>query len=162
MASFQQFIILGNLTKDPERRVTNNGMSVAEFCVAVNSQRDGEMPFYADTIAFGKVADNVCSYLRKGSSVFLIGKLKTEKWTDKNTGAERQRTRVYADSVHFLSYKKDVIPPTTSIDSGLVPASDMFNIIEKANNPNPFAKQVPTQIMNTPKMDDIEQDEIPF
>lgn len=151
MASFQQVIMMGNLTRDPDRRMTNSGTTVAEFSIAVNSTRENESPYYGDIVAFGKTAENVCRYLHKGSSAMVIGKLKSEDWTDKN-GNKRQKTRIYADTVQFIggaqnSQKNDnSTNHSGSIEDGTFPAGPMFDII---NNPNPFAQEAAKEAMAT-------------
>jgi single-strand DNA-binding protein len=110
MASVNKVIIVGNLTKDPESRSFPDGSPVANISVACNEKykdKQGEMKEvveYINIVFFGKLADIVADYLRKGSSVYVEGKLKTEKYTDKQ-GIEKYSTKVVASSMQMLGGK---------------------------------------------------------
>ena len=110
MASVNKVIIVGNLTKDPESRSFPDGSPVANISVACNEKykdKQGEMKEvveYINVVFFGKLADIVADYLRKGSSVYVEGKLKTEKYTDKQ-GIEKYSTKVVANSMQMLGGK---------------------------------------------------------
>jgi single-strand DNA-binding protein len=96
--------ILGNLTKEPDFRRTASGSPVCELSVAVN-QHD-EVSFI-EIVAWGKTAENCHKYLSKGSSVFIEGELKQERWTDKHTGANRSKLRVSAKNITFVNNRND-------------------------------------------------------
>ncbi|HZQ45104.1 MAG TPA: single-stranded DNA-binding protein [Acidobacteriaceae bacterium] len=97
--------IFGNLTRDPELRSMPSGMNVANFNVATNRKfkdRDGKVQEQTDfhnIVVFGKQADSVAQYLKKGASVFVEGRLQTRSW-DKD-GQKQYRTEVVADRVQF-------------------------------------------------------------
>lgn len=148
MASFQQYICMGNLTRNPETRMTSAGMMVTEFAVAVNiGTKDKPDTFFAEIIAFGKLAEQVSTYLRKGNQAFVVGKLKEDRWTDQQ-GQKKSRIRIYADTVRFPSYSKD--------EQQTTPTQEAFN-------PNPFAQQVATPPMPPPpQFAEPMQEEIPF
>lgn len=98
-------ILFGNLTRDPELRAMPSGMNVANFSIATNRvfrDRDGkkqEQTDYHNIVVFGRQADTVSQYLKKGSSVFIEGRMQTRSW-DKN-GEKHYRTEVIADRVQF-------------------------------------------------------------
>lgn len=152
MASYQQYICMGNLTRNPETRMTSQGMMVTEFSVAVNiGTKDKPDTFFAEIIAFGKLAEQVSTYLRKGNQAFVVGKLKEDRWTDAQ-GQKKSRIRVYADTVRFPSYSKEEQHTTQS---------------QEAFNPNPFAQQVAAQpttppMPPPPQFAEPMQEEIPF
>lgn len=97
--------LFGNLTRDPEMRALPSGMNVVNFSLATNrtfKDRDGKKQEQADfhnVVVFGRQADLVSQYLKKGSSVFVEGRMQTRSW-DKN-GEKHYRTEVVADSVQF-------------------------------------------------------------
>lgn len=103
-------ILLGNLGKDPDNRTTAGGMQVASFSVATTSSRkindkwETETEWHNVTV-FGKMAENCIKYLAKGSKVFIEGKLKTDKYPDKN-GVEKYSTKIIANEVKFLTKKE--------------------------------------------------------
>jgi single-strand DNA-binding protein len=100
-------MIFGNLTRDPELRALPSGMNVANFSVATNrvfKDRDGknqEQTDFHNIVVFGRQADTVSQYLKKGSSVFVEGRMQTRSWDDKKTGEKKYRTEVVADRVQF-------------------------------------------------------------
>jgi single-strand DNA-binding protein len=104
-----QFI--GRLGKDVEMRFTPEGSAVANFSLACgweSRSKDGnkkEGTEWINVAVYGKMAEVCSEYLSKGSQVFVQGRLRTEKWQDKVTGADRYSTRVNADKVQFLGSK---------------------------------------------------------
>jgi single-strand DNA-binding protein len=98
--------IFGNLTRDPELRAMPNGMNVCSFSVATNrvfSGRDGkkqEQTDFHNIVVFGRQADTVAQYLKKGSSAFVEGRIQTRSWEGKD-GEKKYRTEVVADRVQF-------------------------------------------------------------
>ncbi len=108
MASFNRVILVGNLTRDPELRYTPKGTAVAEIGLAVNrvwtneaGEKKEEVTF-VDVDMFGRTAENVGQYMRKGSPILIEGRLKLDQWDDKQTGQKRSRLKVVADIVQFL------------------------------------------------------------
>lgn len=100
-------ILFGNLTRDPELRALPSGMNVCNFSVATNrvyKDRDGkkqEQTDFHNVVVFGRQADTVSQYLKKGSSVYVEGRMQTRSWDDKSSGEKKYRTEVVADSVQF-------------------------------------------------------------
>ena len=97
--------ILGNLTKEPDFRRTAAGSPVCELVVAVNHRGSNgqDEASFIEVVVWGKTAENCRQYLSKGSSVFIEGYLRQERWQDRNTGANRSKLRVAAERVLFLS-----------------------------------------------------------
>src|SRR3954469_12911746 len=97
--------LFGNLTRDPELRALPSGMNVASFSVATNrvyKDRDGkkqEQTDFHNVIVFGRQADTINQYLKKGSSVFVEGRMQTRSW--EKDGKKNYRTEVIADRVQF-------------------------------------------------------------
>lgn len=98
-------MLFGNLTRDPELRALPSGMNVVNFSVATNrvfKDRDGKKQEQADfhnVVVFGRQADVVNQYLKKGSSVFVEGRMQTRSW--EKDGEKKYRTEVVADRVQF-------------------------------------------------------------
>ena len=98
--------IFGNLTRDPELRALPSGMNVANFSVATNRvfrDRDGkkqEQTDFHNVVVFGRSADSVNQYLKKGSSVMIEGRIQTRSWEGKD-GEKKYRTEIVADRVQF-------------------------------------------------------------
>jgi single-strand DNA-binding protein len=107
MASVNRVILIGNLGRDPEMRYMPSGDAVANFSIATTEKwkdKNGEMQEQTEwhRIAFfGRQAEICGEYLRKGSSVYVEGRLQTRKWTDKD-GNERYTTEVRGDRMQML------------------------------------------------------------
>ncbi|OGZ16159.1 MAG: single-stranded DNA-binding protein [Candidatus Lloydbacteria bacterium RIFOXYC12_FULL_46_25] len=99
-------LIYGNLTRDPEMRSLPNGTAVTQFSVATNrvfKDKNGarqESTDYHNVVVFGRQAETVSQYLRKGSGVFVEGRMQTRSWDDKD-GTKKYRTEVIADRIQF-------------------------------------------------------------
>lgn len=108
MASFNKVILVGNLTRDPELRYTPKGTAIAKLGLAVNrvwtneaGEKKEEVTF-VDVDVFGRTAENVGQYMRKGRPILVEGRLRLEQWDDKQTGQKRSRLGVVAETVQFL------------------------------------------------------------
>lgn len=100
-----KLIIIGNLTRDPERRITPSGEEVADFTVAVN-RRGGKDADYFRVTAWGKTAQNCAQYLDKGRKVCVIGPVSVQTWTGRD-GAAHSELTVSAQEVEFLSPRSE-------------------------------------------------------
>ena len=112
MASVNKVVLVGRLGKDPEIRAMPNGKSVANFSVATSRQwknQNGEKQEeteWSNIVAYDKLADIIGKYLRKGSQVYLEGRLQTRRWQDKE-GKDRYTTEIIASEMQMLDGKKD-------------------------------------------------------
>jgi single-strand DNA-binding protein len=97
--------IFGNLTRDPELRALPSGMNVCSFSIATNrvfTGKDGkrqEQTDFHNIVVFGRQADTVNQYLKKGSSAFVEGRIQTRSW--EKDGVKQYRTEIVADRVQF-------------------------------------------------------------
>lgn len=102
-------ILIGNLTRDPEMRMTGNGISVATFSIAVQrrfANAQGERTTdYFNIVAWRGLADNCGRYIKKGSKVAVSGPLQNRSFEDKD-GVKRYVTEIIADEVDFLTPTK--------------------------------------------------------
>jgi single-strand DNA-binding protein len=147
--SVNKVILIGNLGRDPEVRYTPNGLAVANITIATSEtwkdKQTGENQERTEwhRIAFyNRLAEIVGEYLRKGSKVYIEGRLQTRKWQDKNTGQDRYTTEIIADSLQMLDSK----------GSGNVSAN---------NDPTTAAKSAPSD-MPQPEAVESFDDDIPF
>jgi len=119
MPALNRVQLIGHLGRDPEGRFTPNGKKVTHFSVAV-SQRwktGGETKEYTEWVnieAWGRLGEVCQEYLKKGSLVYLEGRLKTEKYEDKE-GETKYFTKVVALSLQFLD-KKEKEEPVMAVD----------------------------------------------
>lgn len=113
----------GHLTRDPEMKYTQAGKPICKLGLAINrawKDKDGrqhEDTTFVDVDVFGRTAENCGQFLRKGRPVFIEGRLKLDQWEDRNTGQNRSRLGVVADSVQFLGGRSGNAP-TASQNSG--------------------------------------------
>lgn len=123
MSSYNRVILMGNLTRDPEMRVTSSGVSVCKLGLAITEKyKDSEETLFIDAVCFNKTADTISQYFSKGRPIHIEGKLKFDTWDDKTSGAKRSKHEVVIDRFSFVgpkesgeSVKQD--PPTTNADT---------------------------------------------
>lgn len=107
MASVNKVILVGNLGRDPETRYMTDGAAITNVSIATTEawkDKNGEKQEKTEwhRIAFfGKLAEIAGQYLKKGSQVYVEGRLQTRKWTDKD-GAEKYTTEIIADRMQML------------------------------------------------------------
>lgn len=109
MASLNKCMLIGNLGKDPECRQIPSGQSVASFSIATKESYTKDNQRHEKTewhkiVAWGKTAELVSKYLKKGSGVYIEGKLQTRKYTNKD-GHEQYATEIVAQTVQFMDKK---------------------------------------------------------
>lgn len=108
MASVNKVIIVGNLGRDPETRYTADGAAITNASIATmdrwkdkNTGETKEATEWHRVVFFNRLAEIAGEYLKKGSAVYIEGKLKTRKWTDKS-GADKYTTEIVADQMQML------------------------------------------------------------
>jgi len=152
---FNQAIIMGNLTRDPEVRTTPSGQSVASFSIATNrswqDQQSGDRKDaveYHDVVAWGKLGELVGQYLSKGRRAMIVGRLQTRQW-EGTDGAKKSRTEIVASDINFIGG-----PGEGSRDE-----SDMAPATTSSKKPAVDKQPVDTQDLGD---DEINLDDIPF
>ncbi|HBG82088.1 TPA: single-stranded DNA-binding protein [candidate division CPR2 bacterium] len=112
MRDFQQAIVLGNLTRDPELRYTPSGQPVASLSVATNRSwvdaagEKKDAVEYHDIVVWGKMAELTSQYLTKGRKVLVVGRLQTRTWEGQD-GSKRQKTEIVATDINFVDRPKE-------------------------------------------------------
>ena len=149
-------ILVGNLGRDPEMRYTANQTAVANMSIATSERRKDQSGNWTShtewhrVVSFGKLADFCGNYLKKGRQVYIEGKIRTNKWQDKE-GKDRYTTEILADAIKFVGNK----------DMGSS-AGDSYG--GNASN-NAMESLTPAAMLgDTSKSDDItfDDDDIPF
>ncbi len=111
--SVNKVILLGNVGKDPETRSTGGGTLVANFTLATSDrQKDAqgnwqERTEWHNLVAFTRLAEIVRDYVKKGSKLYIEGKIQTRSWDDKETGAKRYRTEIIVNDLSLLSGREE-------------------------------------------------------
>ena len=100
-------MLIGNLTRDPELRSLPSGIKVCSFSLATNrvwKDKNGarqESTDYHNVVVFGRQAETVAQYMKKGSSILVEGRMQTRSWDDKTSGEKKYRTEIVADRTQF-------------------------------------------------------------
>ncbi|MFC4159534.1 single-stranded DNA-binding protein [Chitinimonas lacunae] len=109
MASLNKVLLIGNLGRDPEVRYMPNGEAVANFSIATtekwkdkSSGQMQEKTEWHNIVMYRRLAEIAGQYLKKGSQVYIEGRLQTRKWQDKNTNQDRYTTEIIADEMKML------------------------------------------------------------
>jgi single-strand DNA-binding protein len=108
MASFNRVMLLGNLTRDPQLKYLPSQTPVVEFGLAMNRKfktgtgEDREEVCFVDCSAFGRQAEVINQYCRKGRPLFVEGRLKLDQWEDKQGGGKRSRMTVVVENFQLL------------------------------------------------------------
>jgi len=111
MASYNRVILLGNLTRDPQLRYLPNNTAVCEFGLAVNRRyrdREGnqkEEVCFVDLTAFGRQAETINQYVRKGRPLMVEGRLKFDSWTGQD-GQKRSKLSVVVENFQFVGARE--------------------------------------------------------
>jgi single-strand DNA-binding protein len=152
MANFNKVILVGNLTRDPELRYTPKGMAITKIGLAVNrvwtneSGEKKEEVTFVDVDIFGRTAENVAQYMRKGRPILVEGRLRLDQWDDKQTGQKRSKLGVVAETVQFLG------SPTGASEGGAA--------AQRPTATAPTPAQAPADA--EPDAPQPEQDDVPF
>jgi single-strand DNA-binding protein len=108
MANFNKVILAGNLTRDPELKYTSKGTAIARITIAINRSwktetgEGKEEVTFVDIDAFGKQAETIGQYFKKGRPILVEGRLRLDQWDDKQTGQKRSRLGVVLEGFQFL------------------------------------------------------------
>ena len=108
MASLNKVMLIGNLTRDPEIKYTPKGTAIADIGLAVNrnytteSGEKREEVTFIDVTLWGRVAEIVGEYCKKGRPLFVEGRLQLDTWDDKQTGQKRSKLKVVGDNIQLL------------------------------------------------------------
>jgi single-strand DNA-binding protein len=111
--SVNKVILLGNVGKDPEIRSTGGGTMVANFGLATTERQKDPQGNWQDKtewhniVAYGRVAEIIRDYVKKGHKLFIEGRLTTRNWDDKETGKKVYRTEIIVNDLSLLSARDD-------------------------------------------------------
>jgi single-strand DNA-binding protein len=111
--SVNKVILLGNVGKDPEIRSTPGGTMVANLTLATSDRFQDQQGNWQDRtewhnlVAFKRTAEIIRDYVKKGSKLYVEGKIQTRSWDDKETGAKRYRTEIIVNDLSLLSGREE-------------------------------------------------------
>jgi single-strand DNA-binding protein len=143
MASVNKVILVGNLGRDPETRYTPGGDAITNIRVATTdrwkdkaSGETKEATEWHNVAFFGRLAEIAGEYLKKGSQVYVEGRLRTRKWQDKD-GHDRYTTEVVADQMQMLGSRSGMGDPAVRDDADAEPARSASSGRGAAKKPAP-------------------------
>lgn len=108
MPSFNKVVLMGNITRDPELRTTPGGTAVTDLSLAINdSYKDAkgnkqERVTFVDVTFWGKGAETLCRWKKKGDPLLIEGRLQLDSWTDRETGEKRNKLKVVGTGFTFI------------------------------------------------------------
>jgi len=105
--SVNQVFMMGRLTRDPEQRTTNTGKTIVSFSIAVDRGGQDDTADFFNVNAWEKLGELVMQYLTKGRRVLVQGRLRQDRWDDKETGKKQSRVEITASDVTFLDGPSD-------------------------------------------------------
>ena len=110
MANFNRVVLMGNLTRDPELRYTPNGTAVAKFSIAVNRKyKENEETSFFDIVFFGKPAEIIAEYMKKGRPLLIEGRLQQQRW-ETDDGQKRSKIEVIGENFQFIGGRDQESP----------------------------------------------------
>ena len=104
--NLNKVFLFGNLTRDPELKALPSGIQVASFGLATNrrtkrNERWEDVPEFHNVVTFGKTAELVNQYMKKGGSLFVEGRIQTRSWDNAEKGGKQYRTEIIAERIQF-------------------------------------------------------------
>ena len=163
MANLNRVLLIGNLTRDPELRVTPKGTAICQFGLAVNrtfkdeSGGNREETTFIDVEAWGKQGELISKYCTKGRPLFVEGRLKLDQWEDKTSGQKRSRMRVVLENFQFLGSRGEG-------EGGGAPCGEGSGERQSDRGPDrnsPPARSAASQPTPAPEQENMD-DDVPF
>lgn len=151
MPSLNKVMLMGNLTRDPELRVTPKGTPICQFSLAINRQfkmesgESREEVIYVDIEAWGKQGETIAKYCTKGRPLYVEGRLRLDQWEDKNTKEKRSRMKVVLEQFQFLGDSRGGGAPGAPAASGgefdQSPSPEKYSPPPRTAAPKPAAQE---------------------
>jgi len=157
MASFNRVILAGNLTRDPELRYTPKGLAISKIGLAINrtwkneAGETKEEVTFVDVDSFGRQAEVIAQYFKKGRPILVEGRLRLDQWDDKQTGQKRSKLGVVLEGFSFVDSNRG--------DGGGAPSAP-----SEGARPRPAVAQPAAPAGEAPESEapPPEQDDVPF
>jgi len=148
-------MIIGNLTRDPETRNTNNGQAVTSFSVATNlvwtdqsGQKQEKVEFH-NIVAWRKLGEICGQYLKKGSKVYIEGRLQTSDWTGQD-GVKRYKTEINVENMIMLDRAGTTAQSSGSNFNNAPAQNNDYNQVDESNNQDSQNSEEEIKVENIP------------
>jgi single-strand DNA-binding protein len=158
MANFNKVILAGNLTRDPELKYTPKGLAIASFGMAVNRRwksetgEQKEEVTFVDIDAYGRQAEVVSQYVKKGNPFLVEGRLRLDQWEDKNTHQKQSKLKVVLEGFSFLGSGR----------AGDVAVASDSPRVRTATTPAAPTASAAASAPAEPDVPPVEEDDVPF
>lgn len=163
MANLNRVLLIGNLTRDPELRVTPKGTAICQFGLAISrsfkdeSGQTREEATFVDIEAWGKQGETIAKYCTKGRQLFVEGRLRFDQWEDKQTQQKRSKLKVVLENFQFLGSREG-----GAAGSGAPQGAD-DGVDQSYERPAAPAPRAPGGARPAPApQHDISDDDVPF
>ena len=158
MASLNKVMLIGNVGKDPEVRDFEGGLRRASFTLATTEQfRDREQTEWHNIIAWRQLAELADKYIRKGSQIYVEGRITTRSW-DGNDGTKRYTTEIVANTIQLLGRR----PEGQGGDPGPQPEQRYSRPAAPAASAAPSSAPAPAPAAQAANFDSTDVDDLPF
>ena len=144
MPNLNKALLMGNLTRDPELRVTPKGTPICQFSLAINrdwktdgGEKQTEV-VYIDVEAWGKQGETIAKYCTKGRPLYVEGRLRIDQWEDKNTKEKRSRMKVVLEQFQFLGESRGQAPSTDATNPTSAPPKNPAPKTDNLDEDVPF------------------------
>lgn len=165
MANLNRVLLIGNLTRDPELRVTPKGTAICQFGLAISrsfkdeSGQTREEATFVDIEAWGKQGELIAKYCTKGRPLFVEGRLRFDQWEDKATQQKRSKLKVVLENFQFLGGREGGAPGA----GGPAAAADEPGVDQTYERPAAPAPRAPGGGRPAPApQHDINDEDVPF
>ncbi len=166
MANLNRVLLIGNLTRDPELRVTPKGTAICQFGLAISrsfkdeSGQVREEATFVDVEAWGKQGETIAKFCTKGRPLFVEGRLRFDQWEDKTTQQKRSKLKVVLENFQFLGSREGGAPAPGA--AGGSPMSDE-GVDQTVERPAAPAPRAPGGARPAPApQHDINDEDVPF
>lgn len=171
MPNLNKVQLMGNITRDPEVRYTPKGTAVTDISLAINRNYTGddgqrhEETTFVDITFWGRQAEVIGEYMKKGRPLYVEGRLQLDTWEDKTTGQQRSRLKVVGENFQFLGSREDGGGGPRGGGGGASSSHDEYHEPRSSEGSRP--QSAPRQAAATPPPRDYDRpieddDDIPF
>jgi single-strand DNA-binding protein len=166
MANLNKVMLIGNLTRDPELRVTPKGTAICQFGLAINrtfkdeSGATRDETTFVDIEAWGKSGETIAKYVTKGRPLYVEGRLKLDTWDDKTSGQKRSKLKIVLENFQFLGGREGG-EAGGAPRAAAAPASADEGIDQTVERHTPPPRAAAPRAATPPPQDNIDED-VPF
>lgn len=168
-ANLNKVLLMGNLTRDPELRVTPRGTAICQFGMAISRQFKDESgnakeeTTFVDVEAWGRQGETISKFCTKGRPLFVEGRLRFDQWEDKASGQKRSKLKVVVENFQFIGDRSQAQDTSSTGSQGyMTPPSQQPSGQGSLLPQQPRQGSLLPRQQSTPPPVDISDDDVPF